>query len=116
MSANFGTRPRILSSNAHKYLGRNVTIIGEVISINPTAATLTLRMPDEESIIVLLSKNATTVEPNLLTEVSGKLVSKGQVESSHIKQWSPKATSIFNKTLYREAVNFYDAHMQHFDI
>lgn len=107
---------RIISSNAHKYLGRNVTVVGEVTTITPHANTVTLRMPDDETIIVLLQKNSTsTIEPNLLTEVAGKLVSRGQIEASHIRQYNLKETSIFNRSLYAEACLFYDAHKSHYD-
>lgn len=110
------SRPRILSQIAHKYLGRPVSVIGEVTSITPHANTLTLRMADDESIIVLLQKNSTTIEPNLLTEVCGKLVSKGQIESSYVRQWGPRESANFNKSLYVEAVHIYEAHRNHYDV
>lgn len=109
-------RPRILNSNAHKFVGKNVTVVGEVTNITPHANTITLRLPDDESIIVLLQANSTTIEPNVLTEVSGKLVSRGQVESMSIKQWSAKATAKFKKDLYNETMLIKDAYDNHFDV
>ena len=105
-----------MASNAHKFIGKNVCIIGEVTKITPHANTLTMRLPDDESIIVLLQKNSTTIEPNLLTEVAGKLVSRGQIEAMSINQWSAKATSMFKKDLYIETVQILDAHMNHYDV
>lgn len=110
------TRPRIISSNAHKYLGRNVSVIGEITNITPHANTLTLRLPDDETLIVLLQRNSTTIEPNLLTEVSGKLVSRGQIESTYVRQYTQKQSAIFNKNLYVEAAHIYDAHRHHYDL
>lgn len=110
------SRPRINSSNAHKYLGRNVSVIGEITNITTHANTLTLRLPDDETLIVLLQKNSTTIEPNLLTEVAGKLVSRGQIESSYVRQYTPKATAMFNKNLYVEASRVWDAFRHHYDL
>ena len=108
--------PRILSSQTPKYLGKNVTVIGEVTNITPHANTLTLRMPDEENIIVLLSNNSTTVEPALLTEVTGKLVSRGQIESAWIKQFSSQESAKFNRSLYIDAMKVHDAFLDHYQI
>lgn len=110
------SRPRIVSDIAHKYLGKNCSVIGEVTSITPHANTLTLRLPDDQSLIVLLQKNSTTIEPHLLTEVAGKLVSKGQIEASYVRQWGPKESASFNKALYVDAVHIYDAHRHHYDV
>lgn len=109
-------RPRILNSNAHKFVGKNVTVIGEVTNITPHANTITLRLPDDESIIVLLQRNSTTIEPGVLTEVCGKLVSRGQIEAMSINQWSQKATALFKKDLYNEAMLIKDAYDIHFDV
>jgi len=108
--------PRILSSQTPKYINKNVTVIGEVTNLTPHANTLTLRMPDEENMIVLLQNNSTTIEPTLLTEVSGRLVSRGQIESTWIKQFSPKETSKFNKSLYIEAMQIHDAYLDRYQI
>lgn len=110
------SRPRIISSNAHKYLGRNVSVIGEITTITPHANTVTLRMPDDETIIVLLQRNSTTIEPDRLTEVSGKLVSRGQIESAYVRQYTHKQAALFNKSLYVEAALIYDAHRHHYDL
>jgi len=110
------SRHRIIAANAHKYVGRNVAIIGEVISITPHANTFTVRLPDDETMIVLLQRNSTTIEPNLLTEVTGKLVSRGQIESERIKQFDQKMTAAFNKSLYTEAASIFDAYRSHYDI
>lgn len=117
-TASLPSRPRIVAGLAHKYIGKNVTVIGEVISITPTpnVNTLTLRLPDDENIIVLLQKNSTLIEPNMLTEVSGKLVSRGQIESTWIKQYTQKEAAIFNRSLYVEAAHIWDAHRTHYDI
>lgn len=85
-------------------------------NITPHANTLTLRLPDEENMIVLLQKNSTTVEPNLLTEVTGRLVSKGQIESVWIKQYTSKETAKFNRTLYNEAMTILNAHLDQFQV
>lgn len=110
------SRPRITSATANKYIGRNVTVIGEVQLITPHANTITLRLPDDETIIILLQKNSTTIEPNLLTEVSGKLVSRGQIESTFIKQFSQKETTTFNRKLYNDAAFIFEAQRSHYDI
>lgn len=110
------TRPRIIGSIANRYLGKNVSIVGEVISITPHANTVTLRMPDDENIVVLLQKNSSTIEPNLLTEVAGKLVSRGQIEATQIKQWSHKESALFNKNNYAEAVNIFEAYRLRYDL
>lgn len=113
---NSGSRPRIIGSIAHKFIGKNVTVIGEVISITPHANTVTLRMPDDENIYVLLQRNSSTIEPNLLTEVSGKLVSRGSIEAFNVKQWNAKETASFNRGLYVEAALIYDAFRLHYDL
>lgn len=110
------SRPRIIGSIASRFIGKNVTIIGEVISITPHANTVTLRMPDDENIYVLLQRNSTTIEPNLLTEVTGKLVSRGQIEAFQTKQWTAKETAIFNKSLYADAALAYEAHRLLYDL
>lgn len=107
---------RIISSQTPKYTNKLVTVIGEVTSITPNANTLTLKMPDDENMIVLLQKNSTTIEPHLLTEVSGKLVSRGQIESQWIKQYTPKQTAQFNKSLYNEACQIWDAYLDYFQV
>lgn len=108
--------PRIVGSIAHRFIGKNVSIIGEVISITPHANTVTLRMPDDENVYVLLQKNSTTIEPNLLTEVHGKMVSRGSIEATRVKQWTAKETAIFNKSLQVEAALVYDAQRLHYDL
>lgn len=108
--------PRIISSQTPKYIGKLVTVLGEVTSITPHANTLTLKMPDDENIIVLLQKNSTTIEPHLLTEVSGKLVSRGQIESVWIKQYSPKETAKFNKAAFNEAIQVQDAYLDQYQV
>lgn len=115
-SNNSLARPRIIGSVAHKFIGRNVTVVGEVVSITPHANTVTLRMPDDENIYVLLQRNSNTIEPNLLTEVSGKLVSRGSIEAFQVKQWTAKETAAFNRVLYTEAVLMYDAFRLHYDL
>jgi hypothetical protein len=84
--------------------------------MTPHANTLTLRLPDDENMIVLLPKNPTTVDLNLLTEVSGRLVSRGQIEAVWVKQYSPKETAKFNKTLFNEAMQIQDAYLEHFQV
>lgn len=114
---NLPSRPRIISSNAHKFVGRNVTVIGEVTSMTPHANTITIRLPDDGNIVVLLQKNNTTkIEPNLLTEVSGKLCSIGQLDAQWLKQFSPKQTKMFDNQLYKEAALIFDAHRNLYDI
>lgn len=114
--ASLPSRPRIIAGNAPKYIGRKVTAIGEVTNITPHANTLTLRLPDDENMIVLLQKNSTTIEPHRLTEVSGKLVSRGQIEASFVKQFDQKETAIFNRGQYVEAAHVWDAQMSHYDL
>lgn len=113
---NLPTRTRIVASNAHKYIGRNVAVIGEVTNLTPHANTMSLRLPDDENCIVLLQKNATTIEPNRLTEVAGKLVSRGQIEATWVNQFSAQETATFNKSLYAEAALVWDAQQQHCDL
>lgn len=108
--------PRIVSAQTPKYINKLVTIIGEVVSITPHANTLTLRMPDDENMIVLLQNNATTVEPTLLTEVSGRLVSRGQMEATWVKQFTAKETAMFNKALYVEAVQVMNSCLEHIQV
>lgn len=108
--------PRITSSQTPKNIGKLVTVIGEATSITPHANTLTLKMADDENIIVLLQRNSTTVEPNLLTEVSGKLVSRGQIESVWVKQYSPKETAKFNRSTFVEAMKFQEAYLDHYQV
>lgn len=116
MSLNFPKRPRILSHTAHKYIGKNVAVTGQVISITAHANTLTLRMPDDENLIVLLPQgNSTRIEPNLLTEIGGRLVSKGQVEASYIRQYDVKGTASFSAEHYKEWLNFTEAFPNHYD-
>lgn len=113
----FPSRPRVVSGNLHKYVSRYVTIIGEVVAVTPAAGTISINMPDSTRMIVLLPKNnATTVENNLLTEVYGTLVSKGQVEAMWIKQYTQKETAMFNKSLYQEAGDFLEAHRSYYDV
>lgn len=109
-------RPRILSQNAHQFVNQKVSVIGEVISIVPHANTLTLRMPDDENMIVLLQKNTTTIEPNLLTEVWGTLVSRGQIDATWVKQFNLKETAQFNKNLYVETAQVLNAHREHYNV
>lgn len=117
MSANLNTSyPRIIGKNAHRYIGKNVSIIGEVISITTNANTVTMRLSDDENIYVLLQKNSTTVEPNLLTEVYGKMVSRGSIEAVKIKQWTAKETAMFNRSLQAEACDIYEAHRLQYDL
>lgn len=108
--------PRIITSQTPKYLGKLVTVVGEVSSITPHANTLTLRLPDDENMIVLLQKNCTTVEPNLLTEVSGRLVSRGQIEAVWLKQFTSKETAKFNRALFIEAIQVHDAYLEHYQV
>lgn len=111
------TRPRILGSQAVSYVGQNVTVIGEALSVVPHANTLTIKMPEADNMIVLLDKkNSTTIDLNLLTEVSGKLVSRAQIDANFIKQFDARETSKFNKTLYIEAAKIFAAHRDHYDI
>lgn len=107
---------RIIGANASDYIGKYVCIIGEVISMNTSAKTLTLRLPDDEQIIVLLSKNTTLVEPNRLTEVAGKLVSSGQIEAASLKQFDQKQTALFNKDLYIQMSHVAHAHKNYYEI
>lgn len=115
-TVNLTSRPKIVGSQTGKFVGQQVTVVGEVLSITPHANTLCMRLADEENIIVLLQKNSTTIEQNLLTQVSGKLVSRGQIECTHIKQFDSKATLVFNKSLFVEAAQVYDAHRRFYDI
>lgn len=109
--------PRIITSQTPKYIGKLVTVIGEVTNIIPHANTLTLRLPDDENMIVLLQKNnSTLVELHQLTEVSGRLVSRGQIEALWLKQYSPKETAKFNKTIFNEAMQIQDAYLDHFQV
>lgn len=111
------SRPRVIGSQAVSYIGQNITVIGEAISVVPHANTLTIKMPESDNMIVLLDKrNSTTIDLNLLTEVTGKLVSRGQIEASFIKQFDAKETAKFNKSLYIEAAKIYAAHREHYDI
>lgn len=107
-------KPRVITSNLSKYVNRNVVLIGEVISMNKSAKTITIQLPDDNRIIVFPQGNFDNIELNLLTEVAGKLVSPGQIEAVSINQWSAKATSVFNKALYLEAALVWDAHQQHY--
>lgn len=109
-------RPRIIGSQAVSYVGQNVTVVGEALSVVPHADTLTIKMPESDNMIVLLQKNSTTIDLNLLTEVSGKLVSRAQIEASSIKQYNAKETAKFNRSLYIEAAKVYAAHRSHYDI
>lgn len=108
--------PRVDTAQTPKYMDKLVTVIGEVSNITPHANTLTLRLPDDENMIVLLQKNSTTVEPNLLTEVSGRLVSRGQIEAVWIKQFSSQETAKFNKSLFNEAMQVHDAYLEHYSV
>lgn len=111
------SRPRIIASMAHKYIGKQVSVIGELTSINTNVNTLTLRLPDDETMIVLMSpRNPTHVEPYLLTEVAGKLVSRGQIEASLIKQWNAKETGIFNKSNYVETIKILEGLRNEYDV
>lgn len=101
-------RARIIGSNAAKYITKPVVVVGEVISMVPAANSITIKTSDDTNIIVLLQKNSSPVELNLLTEVSGKLISLGQMEATHVKQWSAKATALFNHSLYVSAVETFD--------
>ena len=102
-------RPRVTVSTIPKYIDKHVTILGEVTKITLNAKTVTIRLTDEDNIIVLLDKNSTTIEPNLLTEVSGKLVSRGQIEATSVKQFNAIATKNFNRKLYADACAVLDA-------
>lgn len=104
-----GSRPRIIGENSKKYVGRDVIVLGEAISINMKANTINLRMPDDETIIVLLQHNTTTIEPNLLTEVHGKLISRGNIEAVAVIQFAPQDATTFNKKLYCEMSQVMDA-------
>lgn len=109
--------PRIITSQTPKFINKLVTVVGEVTQITPHAGTLTLRLTDDENMIVLLQKNnATVVDMHLLTEVSGRLVSKGQIEADWVKQYSSKDTAKFNKTLFNEAMQVQDAYLEHFQV
>ena len=108
--------PRIIMSQTPKYIGKLVTVIGEVTNITPHANTLTLVMPDDEKMIVLMQGNSTVINPNVLTEVTGKLVSRGQIESVWIKQFTPKETARFNRSSYVEAMQVQDAYLEHFQV
>lgn len=110
------SRPRIVGATAHRYVGKNVTAIGEAISISPQANTLTLRLPDDENVIVLLQKDSQKCEPHLLTEVSGKLVCRGQLEAFWVKQFDQRESAIFNRSLYVEGAHVWNAHLNHYDI
>lgn len=110
-----GSRPRIIGANASKYIGKDVIVVGEAISINLKATTMTLRLPDDETIIVLLQKNTTTIEPNLLTEVHGRLVSRGNIEAAAVIQHSVKDTADFNKKLYCEFSHISDAFHNYYE-
>lgn len=114
----FTTRPRVIGSNSAKYLNKEVTIIGEVTSITRQANTLQIRQPDDETMIVLLSRQSLdqNIELNLLTEVTGRLVSRGQLDASWVKQYDAKQTAVFNKQLYIDAANIMDAHRRQYDI
>lgn len=102
---------------AHKYIGKQVSVIGELTSINTSVNTLTLRLPDDETMIVLLpAKQTNHVEPHLLTEVAGKLVSRGQIDANLIKQYSAKETSIFNKSNYVDAVKTIEGFRHEYDV
>lgn len=110
-------RPRIISSMAHKYIGKQVSVIGELTSVNTNVNTLTLRLPDDETMIVLLpARHQNPVEPHLLTEVAGKLVSRGQIEASLIKQFSAKETSMFNKANYVETIKTLEGFRAEYDV
>lgn len=110
------THSRIIGENANLYIGKTVCVIGEVISMNTAVNTLTLRLPDDQQIIVLLKRNSTLIEPNRLTEVGGKLVSRGQIEATSVKQFDTKQSALFNKELYIAMSHIFHAHNSHYII
>lgn len=110
------SRPRIIGATAHKYIGRNVAVIGEVTLISTAANSITLRLPDDETMIVLLQRGSSIPVNHLLTEVSGKLVARGTIEATWIKQFDQKQTSIFNHSQYLEAAKIWDAYYSYYDV
>lgn len=112
------TRPRIIGSNSVRYLNKNVTIVGEVTSITAQANTLQIRQLDDETMIVLLPRQGLgrPVELNLLTEVTGKLVSRGQLDATGLIQFDAEQTALFNKQLYIDSALLMDAHRRHYDV
>lgn len=110
-----GSRPRIIGANARKHIGKDVIVVGEAISLNMTAKTVTLRLPDNETIIVLLQNNSSTIENHLLTEVHGRLVSQGNIEATAVIQHSSENTRLFNTKLYCEMSHLMDAFPNYYE-
>ncbi|KAG9511367.1 Arf-GAP with coiled-coil, ANK repeat and PH domain-containing protein 1, partial [Fragariocoptes setiger] len=96
------SRPRVLAEYYHKFQNQEVVVIGDVVSITTNANTMTLRTPDDDTMIVLLSSgNSQLLEPSRLTEVTGKLLSRGQIEANSLRQFAPEMAHKFDREAYK---------------
>nr|CAD7206083.1 unnamed protein product [Timema douglasi]CAD7266993.1 unnamed protein product [Timema shepardi] len=99
------SEPRMRVNGRHlaQFIGKPISIIGEVIKVNPNGMSLEISAVDDQRVIVNLTQPLD--EPLCgLIEVRGKAHAKNIIVCDHYLVFPPEFQNSFDKTTYNNTI------------